>query len=62
MLSRLEAYLVAQGVNLVSAKTTALQLIAELVQQQSDRSRKSFAPVFDLYGGPVSACAYLLPM
>jgi DHA2 family multidrug resistance protein len=35
MVSRLQAYLVAQGVNLANAKATALQLIAELVQQQA---------------------------
>jgi cellobiose-specific phosphotransferase system component IIC len=35
MLNRLQAYLVAEGVNLANAKATALQLIAELVQQQA---------------------------
>ncbi len=35
MVSRLQAYLMAQGANLATAKATALQLIAELVQQQS---------------------------
>ncbi|HLI05867.1 MAG TPA: DHA2 family efflux MFS transporter permease subunit [Ktedonobacteraceae bacterium] len=35
MVSSLEAYLVEHGVTLANAKTTALQLIAELVQQQA---------------------------
>jgi EmrB/QacA subfamily drug resistance transporter len=35
MATRLQAYLMARGADLMTAKTTALQLIAELVQQQS---------------------------
>jgi hypothetical protein len=35
MVSRIQAYLVAGGTSMANARTTALQLIAELVQQQS---------------------------
>lgn len=35
MVNRLQAYLVAGGTSMANARTTALQLIAELVQQQS---------------------------